>query len=211
VVFAGGVDRVFPEENLALAETILDQGGALVSEMPIGCKPRAKDFPRRNRLIAGIAQGLLVVEAAKRSGSPISARLASEAGRNVYALRDSPLDPRCGGANWLIKQGATLVTEASEIVDDMHGTLIDKDNGFDAITPEDDSMEPELDVADVRPLITAALGPSPEEIDDIIRHRGATNGQVQLVLIELDRLAGLSAIREVGYRSLSNDEGSKMS
>ncbi len=116
-------------------------------------------------------------------------RLASEAGRNVYALPGSPLDPRSGGANWLIKQGATLVTEASEIVDDRHGTLIDTDDGFDAITPEDDSMEPEMDVDDVRSVITAALGPSPVEIDDIIRHSSATYGQVQLVLIELD-LAG---------------------
>jgi DNA processing protein len=105
-------------------------------------------------------------------------------------LPGSPLDPRSGGANWLIKQGATLVTEASEIVDDRHGTLIDTDDGFDAITPEDDSMEPEMDVDDVRSVITAALGPSPVEIDDIIRHSSATYGQVQLVLIELD-LAGL--------------------
>ncbi len=85
----------------------------------MGWKPRAKDFPRRNRLVAGIGKGLLVIEAAKRSGSLISARLANEAGRTVYALPGSPLDPRCAGTNWLIKQGATLVTEPQDIIDDL--------------------------------------------------------------------------------------------
>lgn len=191
-VFAGGVDTIFPTENEELALDILENGGAFISEMPMGWKPRAKDFPRRNRLVAGIGSGLLVIEAAKRSGSLISARLANEAGRTVYALPGSPLDPRCAGTNWLIKQGATLVTEPNDIIDDLSAVTVPEQNSF-WNEPDGDGLEPdlpsELDAEDVRKSIVSALGPTPVEIDDIIRFSGASPGQVQLVLIELD-LAG---------------------
>ncbi|MCB1386680.1 MAG: DNA-processing protein DprA [Nitratireductor sp.] len=189
-VFAGGVDRVFPEENQDLAMDILEQGGAFVSEMPLGWTPRSKDFPRRNRLIAGIARGLLVVEAAKRSGSLISARLANEAGRTVYAVPGSPLDPRCEGTNWLIKQGATLVTSPEDIIDDLADALPPSGSAFFMPEKEESGEAPPATNADdVREAIVAALGPAPIEIDDILRFTGATPGQVQLVLIELS-LAG---------------------
>ena len=189
-VFAGGVDIVFPEENAQLAGEIIDNGGAFVSEMPMGWKPRSKDFPRRNRLVAGIAHGLLVVEAARRSGSLISARLANESGRPVYAVPGSPLDPRHEGTNWLIKQGAMLVTGADDIIADLADSLPPAGNAFWSGEAEEDTALPAVTAADdARGRILDALGPEPVEVDDLIRFTGATAGQVQLVLIELD-LAG---------------------
>src|SRR5262249_46341964 len=114
-VLAGGHDRLYPPEHAELASAILAQG-ALVSEMPFGHEPRARDFPRRNRLISGLCAGVVVVEAARRSGSLITARFALEQGREVFAVPGSPLDPRAEGSNDLIKQGATLVTEAADVV-----------------------------------------------------------------------------------------------
>lgn len=115
-VMAGGIDHIYPPEHCALYEEIIQQGGACISEMPIGWEPRAKDFPRRNRLIAGIAIGLVVVEASMRSGSLISARYAAGAGRLVFAIPGSPLDPRAAGTNTLIKDGASLVENPSDIL-----------------------------------------------------------------------------------------------
>src|SRR5690606_5561227 len=106
-VVAGGVDVVYPPENRALQEEIA-QRGAIIAELPIGAVPRARHFPRRNRLISGAALGVVVVEAAIRSGSLTTARMALEQGREVFAVPGSPLDPRCKGTNGLIRQGATL-------------------------------------------------------------------------------------------------------
>lgn len=193
-VFAGGVDIVFPDENRELADDILDQGGAVVSEMPIGWKPRSKDFPRRNRIITGLASAVVVVEAAKRSGSLITARLANEMGRLVLAVPGSPLDPRSEGTNGLIKQGATLVTAIEDVLEalaPLDPTIVDNQHGADEDdnTYENEPVTPEETDEGMRKAIIAALGPSPSEIDDIIRFTGATPGQVQLVLMELD-LAG---------------------
>jgi len=115
-VMAGGVDHIYPPENNKLYQQILAQGGAFISEMPLGLVPRAAEFPRRNRLIAGLSLGLLVVEASERSGSLISARYAAEAGRIVFAVPGSPLDPRAKGPNGLIKDGACLADEPQEII-----------------------------------------------------------------------------------------------
>ena len=109
-VLAGGHDRIYPPEHEDLLAAMLASGGA-ISEMPMGHVPRARDFPRRNRLISGVALGVVVVEAAHRSGSLITARIAAEQGREVFAVPGSPLDPRAAGTNDLIKQGATLTTE----------------------------------------------------------------------------------------------------
>ncbi len=113
---AGGLDRLYPAEHAALAEEILEHG-AWVSEMPMGWEPRGRDFPRRNRLVSGMALGLVVVEAARRSGSLISARFANEQGREVFAVPGSPLDPRAEGANGLLREGATLCTRAADVID----------------------------------------------------------------------------------------------
>ena len=114
-VLAGGHDRIYPAEHAPLVDAILEDGAA-VSEMPLGWEPRARDFPRRNRLISGLSVGVVIVEAAQRSGSLITARFALEQGREVFAVPGSPLDPRAQGANSLIKQGATLVTEAADVI-----------------------------------------------------------------------------------------------
>lgn len=116
-VVAGGVDHIYPPENKKLYQDILAEGGVFISEMPLGHRPRAVDFPRRNRLIAGLPLGLLVIEASERSGSLISARFAAEAGRIVFAAPGSPLDPRAKGTNGLIKNGAGLADDPQDIID----------------------------------------------------------------------------------------------
>ena len=114
-VLAGGHDHIYPAEHVPLLEQILPAGAA-VTEMPLGWEPRGRDFPRRNRLISGLSLGVVIVEAARRSGSLITARMANEQGREVFAVPGSPLDPRAEGTNGLLKQGATLVTEAADVL-----------------------------------------------------------------------------------------------
>jgi DNA processing protein len=114
-VLAGGQDRVYPAENAPLLERIVAEGGAVLSEMPFGWEPRGRDFPRRNRIVSGLSLGVVVVEAARRSGSLITARFALEQGREVFAVPGSPLDPRAEGTNDLIRQGATLCAAAEHV------------------------------------------------------------------------------------------------
>ncbi|WP_372423467.1 DNA-processing protein DprA [Salinarimonas chemoclinalis] len=115
-VLAGGLGRVYPAENEPLHARILDEGGAVLSEMPFSWEPKARDFPRRNRIVSGLSLGTVVVEAARRSGSLITARFANEQGRIVFAVPGSPLDPRAEGANALIREGATLCAAADHVV-----------------------------------------------------------------------------------------------
>lgn len=186
---AGGLDQPYPPENAALCDEIVDHGGALISEMPFGWQPRAQDFPRRNRLVAGMTLGLVVVEAAKRSGSLISARLAGEMGRLVFAVPGSPLDPRAAGANGLLKEGAILVTEPADILSAL-APLVGPQAppALSLEEPPDFSATPPPD-ADDRARVVEALGPAPIPIDEIIRHTGLESAQVFMVLLELD-LAG---------------------
>ena len=137
-VLAGGHDRVYPPEHGDLLEAILAEGAA-VSEMPLAWEPRARDFPRRNRLISGLSVGVVIVEAARRSGSLITARLAGEQGREVFAVPGSPLDPRAEGTNGLLKQGATLVTEAADVIAVLEPIL---GRGFDVPAQEPDARRP---------------------------------------------------------------------
>ena len=126
-VLAGGHERIYPPEHAPLVDELLAEGAA-VSEMPLTWEPRARDFPRRNRLISGLALGVVIVEAARRSGSLITARLAGEQGREVFAVPGSPLDPRAEGTNGLLKQGAILVTEAADVISVLEPIL---GRGFD--------------------------------------------------------------------------------
>lgn len=188
-VLAGGLDRPYPPENIGLIDEITANGGAIVSEMPFGWEPRAQDFPRRNRIVAGMTLGLVVVEAAKRSGSLISARLAGEMGRLVFAVPGSPLDPRAAGANGLLKDGAILVTEAGDIsaaLAPLTGVPLPLPPAFQE-PPDFSTTAPPGD--DDRYLVLEALGPVPVGIDDIIRHTGLHPAQVFMILLELD-LAG---------------------
>jgi DNA processing protein len=183
-VLAGGHDRIYPPEHEDLLAAIIS-GGAAISEMPLGHTPRARDFPRRNRLISGAALGVVVVEAAFRSGSLITARIAAEQGREVFAVPGSPLDPRAAGTNDLIKQGATLCTEASDVINAVE-PIMGRPIRLRETDDEPLVAEP---AANDRARITGLLGPTAILLDDLIRMSGAPPAVVRTVLLELE-LAG---------------------
>ena len=182
-VVAGGIDIFYPPENEE-RQAALYERGLVLAEMPPGTEPRARHFPYRNRIIAGIASGTIVVEAAPRSGSLITARLAAEAGREVMAVPGSPLDPRAQGCNQLIRDGATLIQNADDVVEAIRVPAT-------AVRAEPMAYEyrEELDGDDALGAVEALLGPSPVPVDEIIRLSGAPSGAVQMALLELD-LAG---------------------
>lgn len=184
-VIASGIDIVFPPENAELQERVARQG-LLVTEQPPGTEPLARFFPARNRIIAGLSLGTVVVEAAPRSGSLITARIAAEAGREVMAVPGSPLDPRAQGCNLLIREGAILVQSADDIWEQVRpiDSRVVRAPGdrFGAAPPEDASD------ADRR-RVTGLLGPVPVGVDELIRQSGCAPAVVQTVLLELE-LAG---------------------
>ena len=184
-VIAGGVDVFYPPENEQRQRTMYERG-LVIAEMPPGTEPRARHFPYRNRIIAGISAGTVVVEAAPRSGSLITARLAAEAGREVMAVPGSPLDPRAQGCNQLIRDGATLVQNARDVVEELGPVEARvRSSGSDYRTEPAPVNGDDEALAGVEEL----LGPSPVPVDEIIRLSGASSGAVQMALLELD-LAG---------------------
>jgi DNA processing protein len=188
-VLAGGHERIYPAEHVPLLDELLAHGAA-VSEMPLTYEPRARDFPRRNRLISGLAVGVVIVEAARRSGSLITARMAGEQGREVFAVPGSPLDPRAEGTNGLLKQGATLVTEAADVINVIE-PILGRGYGLPMQEPERDEplpLDPEP-ADDERSRIVGLLGPAPVSIDDLVRLSRTTAATVRMVLLELE-LAG---------------------
>lgn len=215
-VLAGGHDKIYPVQHAALAAEIAD-GGAVVSEMALGWEPRGRDFPRRNRIVSGLALATVVVEAALRSGSLITARFANEQGREVFAVPGSPLDPRAEGTNGLLRQGASLCTRSDDVID-----------AVVAMTRQDGPSEPRRrmlwhDLPDLDDLSTEEatveanapggreqgsgglahlLGPSPISIDDLVRLSGQSAAQVRAALLdlELDGLASLEGglVRSAG-------------
>jgi DNA processing protein len=184
-VLAGGHDRIYPPEHEDLLAQLIEAGGAAISEMPLGHVPRARDFPRRNRLISGAALGVVVVEAALRSGSLITARIAAEQGREVFAVPGSPLDPRAAGTNDLIKQGATLTTEAADVINAVEPIM---GRPLSLREPDDEPLASEPNSGD-RARILDLLGPTPVLLDDLIRMAGTSPAIVRTVLLELE-LAG---------------------
>ncbi|MBI1262312.1 MAG: DNA-protecting protein DprA [Rhizobiales bacterium] len=192
-VIAGGQDIFYPSENRALQSEIGERG-LVVSEMPPGTSPQARHFPRRNRIISGLSLGVVVVEAALRSGSLITARLALEQGRDVMAVPGSPIDPRASGANKLIKDGAPLVETAEDVMAAI-STLGQRRfmeppaDLFASADGDDDDGVPETPDEDARKRVISALGPSPTPLDDVIRQTGFNTGLVRAILLELD-LAG---------------------
>jgi DNA processing protein len=189
-VLAGGIDTVYPEENRALQAQIAEHG-ILLAEMPVGTEPQARHFPRRNRIISGCALGTLVVEAADRSGSLITARFALEQGREVFAVPGSPLDARCRGTNRLIRQGATLVESADDILAELEaqlgGNLSERRKPpFSAAQPAPDN-ESELSAA--RKKLLELLSPSPVAVDELVRQCQLSPAIVLTILLELE-LAG---------------------
>ena len=189
-VVAGGVDVIYPEENSGLYEEIRARG-VLISEIAVGTLPQARHFPRRNRLISGMSRGTLVIEAAVRSGSLITARFAADQGREVFAVPGSPLDPRARGCNNLIRQGAVLVESAADVLDVLEGPLIppvEEPKAADflglAPTPPDAA-----EIAEARDRIEESLGPTPVAVDEVIRECHVSPAIVHMALLELE-LAG---------------------
>ncbi len=218
-VMAGGIDHIYPPENKKLHEDIIANGGAIISEMPIAWKARAIDFPRRNRIIAGLSLGLLVVEAALRSGSLITARQAAEMGRLTFAIPGSPLDPRSVGTNNLIKEGALLTTHPSDIIETLTplastptnsqlnffeesaSLQLEKKGNF---SPPDEKNNNLSSVGNdtERAAVLSALSTTPIDLDTLSTHSGVSLPNLYLLLVELE-LAGKLIRHSGGYVSLS--------
>jgi DNA processing protein len=189
-VVAGGIDIVYPPENLDLYQRIRTEG-LVVAEMPLGQSPQARHFPRRNRIISGLARGIVVVEAAEGSGSLITANFALEQGREVFAVPGSPLDPRARGTNRLIRDGATL----TETADDVLSVLRVQRSGFRE--PRGQQGAPrgasgslgDAEAERLRAGVLELLGPAPVDIDELVRQCHAEAAAILAVLLELE-LAG---------------------
>lgn len=198
-VIAGGIDVVYPPENEGLQREIAARG-LLVAEQPPRTEPRARHFPYRNRIIAGLARGTVVVEAAPRSGSLITARLAAEAGREVMAVPGSPLDPRAQGCNQLIRDGATLVQSAADVLESLRplglAAVREPARGYTGDEASTDAGEAD------RRAIMRLLSPSPVAVDELVRQSGLAPQIVQMVLLELE-LAGRLERHAGGRASLA--------
>lgn len=211
-VLAGGHARVYPSENGPLLERMIEEGGAAVSEMPVAWEPRGRDFPRRNRIVSGLSYGVVVVEAARRSGSLITARFALEQGREVFAVPGSPLDPRAEGTNDLIRGGATLCSAAEHVTAvlrpllgtdyqpptsgtcrepaSLYGEEAELWDEFDLsgaapaprVHPSEDAAYEETD----RGRVLALIGASPVAVDELARQAELPVRTVQMALVELD-------------------------
>ena len=194
-VLAGGIDHIYPPEHEALHKQISAEG-CLVSEQPPGFKARGNDFPRRNRIISGLALGVVIVEAALRSGSLVTARRAADQGREVFAVPGHPLDPRAEGTNMLLKQGATLITSAQDVLDALSPQIGSRPARTEAgsAPPEPPSIEDEGESSSLPPeaaqlVVLQALGAAPVSIDEVARATGLPIRALSGVLIEL-ALAG---------------------
>lgn len=191
-VLAGGIDRPYPPENLELFNEMVRSGtSCVITEMAFGAVPRSRDFPRRNRIIAAMSMGTIVVEAAKRSGSLISARLAAEYGRVVFAVPGSPMDPRSQGTNNLIREGATLITNAGDVLEGLQAMGDGPTQPMPAqpgLFEHDDEITLPLD-DNAHANIVSLLSPTPTDVDELIAHTELKPAQVALIILELD-LAG---------------------
>lgn len=188
-VTAGGIDIIYPKENTDLYHAIAD-GGAIVCEMPLGMHPQARHFPRRNRIISGLSRGVVVIEATLRSGSLITARMALEQGREVFAVPGSPMDPRGRGCNDLLRQGAILVETPQDILN-----VLDADSA--SVPPpgrgirhaEDDARVDAETTDEMRRVIAETLSPVPVTVDEVIRTCQLSPSHVMTCLLEWE-LAG---------------------
>jgi DNA processing protein len=211
-VLAGGIDNIYPPENAGLQRAIGERG-CLVTENPPGFVPRAQDFPRRNRIISGLSLGVLIVEAARRSGTLITARMAGEQGREVFAIPGHPLDPRAEGTNALIKSGATMVTEPEDVLSALAPMLREGPGPAFLAAPGDPPPSgarlpspprevPQMPDGD-RERLLAALGPAPVDIDELGRATGLPARAIQIALLEL-ALAG--RVERHGHQLVSRKE-----
>ncbi|HEU4968448.1 MAG TPA: DNA-processing protein DprA [Sphingomonas sp.] len=184
-IIASGIDIAYPPENAALQEKIASDG-LLIAEQPPGTEPLARHFPSRNRIIAGLSLGTVVVEAAPKSGSLITARIAAELGREVMAVPGSPLDPRAQGCNLLIRDGATLIQTAADVLEQIRpidARAVAQPIGSYEPGPTDDASDTQ------REAVLDLLGATAVPVDEIIRLSGLPSAVVQTALLELE-LAG---------------------
>jgi DNA processing protein len=194
-VVAGGADVVYPRENQKIYEQICEQG-AVLSECAFGTQPIAQHFPKRNRIITGLSLGVVVVEANLKSGSLISARTAAEQGRDVFAVPGFPADPRSSGTNALIRDGATLVRSAEDILEQINSFTSSR---FTGPVPYDPGLAEEAESfafgdlqcsENARDLILTQLSPAPVGVDEIVRACQLRSSVVQGTLLELE-ISGL--------------------
>lgn len=197
-VLAGGLDKPYPPQNLALYERLCAHG-AVVSEAPLGFQARARDFPRRNHIISGLSLGVVVIEAAVRSGSLITARAASEQGREVMALPCSPLDPRGRGCNALIRQGATLVETPEDVAEALNAAPAPLRPHWAPPLPEERAMPTD---SGLMARIAQLLSPTPVHVNDIARLLAAPAGAVAAAVTELE-LEGRATTLPGGYAASS--------
>jgi DNA processing protein len=204
---AGGLDVAYPVENTNL-QRLIGERGAVITEAAPGTQPQARHFPRRNRLIAGLSIGVLVVEAARRSGSLITARIAQDLGREVFAVPGSPLDPRARGGNDLLRDGAILTETAEDVLDNLSGfgalfPARRTPNGFgpdgnapygnggepSCVSEPADQLDDPSELNQARSQVVGLLGPTPVKVDDLVRRCQLSTAAVLAVLLELE-LAG---------------------
>jgi DNA processing protein len=190
------ISMVYPEENKDLYKQIAEKG-AVVSECPFGTPPAAHQFPKRNRIISGLSEGVVVVEAVQHSGSLITARMALEQGREVFAVPGSPLDPRSAGSNNLLRQGASIAENAQDILNELQGNLARFSETSDGITGNLSSAN-ENDVGEARERLLQTLGPTPLRLDDVIRDLNLPVPAILAALLELE-LAGKAQRQPGGY------------
>ncbi|WP_169544826.1 DNA-processing protein DprA [Sneathiella aquimaris] len=189
-VVGGGLDVKYPRENADLQAQI-ENGGCVIAEQPFGTQPQARHFPRRNRIISGMALGILVMEATPKSGSLITARMAAEQGRDVFAVPGSPMDPRAKGTNNLIKNGAILVESDQDILQELSGLKsLPLSEPEQPALPFDRTLSPNEQTLDqARPVLLHLLSPTPIDIDELVRLTEFPPGVVLTILLELE-LAG---------------------
>jgi DNA processing protein len=184
-VVAGGVDVIYPPENNTLYDRVRDQG-VIVSEMRLAEAPQARHFPRRNRIISGLSRGVVVVEAAEKSGSLITAQCALEQGREIFAVPGSPLDPRARGTNRLIREGAVLTESAEDVLAALLPMLGVGFRDPERPAPAAHARQQEEEADRIRAAVEEALSPAPVAVDELIRQLGAAPGAVLTVILELE-------------------------
>lgn len=187
-VVGAGINRIYPAENKELFHEI-GKYGAIISEFPYDSSPKPQNFPIRNRIVSGMTLGTVVVEASVNSGSLITARIALEQNREVFAVPGSPMDPRSQGANRLLKQGAILVENADDIINGLSNLLNESDSFFEDQKhgfAEADSAIADDDLEQARLVINEKLGTTPVEVDQLITYSGVSARLVRVVLLELE-------------------------
>ena len=202
-VLGGGADHIYPRQNTELYNAMAEQG-ALISESPLGYRATARDFPRRNRIISGLSLGVIVIEAAERSGTLITARYALEQNREVMAAPGSPLDPRTKGCNRLIQQGAALIENVDDIIACLENIrppqMMEPDTGYDQAKFDWDRAQADIDQA--RKLILSLLSPTPTPRDEIIRQSGYMTAIATAAMLEME-LSGDALVEPDGRIALN--------